>query len=434
MRLVASLLAFAITLPAFGNSAAVRAAETAFARAFADRDKAKFFSFVADDAVFLNALGTLRGKSEVVKGWSRFFDGGSEAPFSWGPERVEVMSGGTIGFSMGPIYDPRGRHAGYYTSVWQKQGDGSWKVILDGPGNPPAPLPQHAARLEEGDVTTPDGVKLHYRKLTSGPITIIAPLDFVFHEPLSQFADIATIITYDPRNRGRSSRAADEKTWTIEQDVRDLETLRAALKVEKFVPIGWSYFGKVVANYAAAHPERVARVVQLAPGANDVKGAPQAAQTETGVPAADVQALEAARSSGAGPREVCEAYWNVFAYGMVGDPRYASRFDTKASCATENEQNFRRTFEKLWPTIEASRLSDEELKKITMPVLVIHGTRDRNAHYDGARAWAASLPQARLVTVTNAAHAPWLDDPATVFGAIRQFIRGRWPRSSEKIR
>ena len=70
----------------------VRQAETGFAKAFADRDKTKFFSYVADDAVFMNALTTLRGKDAVVKRWSRFFDNVPVAPFSWGPERVEPRS------------------------------------------------------------------------------------------------------------------------------------------------------------------------------------------------------------------------------------------------------------------------------------------------------------------------------------------------------
>src|SRR5688572_16293121 len=78
----------------------VRQAEIGFARAFADRDKAKFFSYVANDAVFMNALNTLRGKQQVIDRWSRFFDNVPVAPFSWGPERVEVTADGKIGFSM----------------------------------------------------------------------------------------------------------------------------------------------------------------------------------------------------------------------------------------------------------------------------------------------------------------------------------------------
>ena len=336
MRITAAFLALALTLPAFGDAVEeVRQAETNFAKAFADRDKAKFFSFVAPDAVFISALGTLRGRDAIVARWSRMFDNVPVAPFSWGPERVEVTADGKIGFSMGPIYDPQGKHAGYYSSIWQKQADGSWKIIVDGPGNPPAPILQNAAKLEEGFVPTADGGKLYYRKLTGGPVTIIAPLDFVFHEPLQQFADIATIITFDPRNRGRSSRI---QPATIAKDVEDLETIRTALKVDKFVPLGWSYFGKVVAMYAAAHPEHVSRVIQLGPAANDMKQFPGGPEEDFGAPDEDVKAMEAMRQAGAAkekPAEFCDAWWKVVAYRMVGDPKHASRFD-RSFCSMEN--------------------------------------------------------------------------------------------------
>ena len=430
MRLLAAILALTLTIPALADAVEeVRQAETAFAKAFADRDKAKFFSYVAEDAVFMGAGGTLRGKQAIVARWSRFFEG-PVAPFAWGPERVEVVAGGKIGFSLGPVVDADGKFLSQFASVWQKQPDGTWKVVVDGPGHPTI---TDAPKLEEGFVTTPDGVKLHYRKLSNGnPVTIIAPLDFALYEPLSPFADMATVITYDGRSRARSS-VSDVKMLTIDQDVADLETVRAFFKADRFIPVGYSYLGKVVAMYAAAHPEHVARVIQLAPGANRFADMPAPEQGTFGAPEELVKKLEELRASKtASPREICEAYWRVGAYRMAGDPKHASRFDI-SSCAFENEQNFMQTFQHLWPTITASSLSAEELKKITMPVLVIHGNRDRNADYKGGRAWAASLPDARLVTVEGAAHGLWIDDPVAFYGSIRHFLRGEWPLGSEKI-
>ncbi|HEV7240365.1 MAG TPA: alpha/beta fold hydrolase [Thermoanaerobaculia bacterium] len=436
MKLAAALLTLALTVPTFADAIEeVRQAEIGFAKAFADRDKAKFFSYVADDAVFMGANNTLRGKQQVIDRWSRFFDNVPVAPFSWGPERVEITADGKVGFSMGPIYDAQLNHGGYYSSVWQKQGDGSWKVIIDGPGSPPAPLPQTAAKLEEGFVTTPDGVKLYYRKLGAGsPLTIIAPLDFVMHEPLQQFADVATIITYDLRNRGKSSRTTDVKTLTIEQDAVDLETVRAHFKVDKFIPVGFSYLGKVVAMYAAAHPERVARIIQLGPSANRMADFKRVQDHDFGASAEDVKKWQEMRAAGAmqkEPRAFCEMQGKVMNFYLVGNPARAS--SDVSFCALENEWpvNFAATFETLWPTIEKASLSADELKKITMPVLAIQGDKDRNAPYEGGKAWVAALPNARLVTVPGAAHVAWRDDPVAVFGAIRHFLRGEWPLGSE---
>jgi ketosteroid isomerase-like protein len=119
-------------------AANVKAAETAFAGAFADRDQARFFAFVADDATFLGPKATLSGKPKVIETWSGFFKD-AKAPFSWRPERVAVNAAGDIGLSVGPIFDPAGKQIGNFSSVWRKQADGSWKVIFDGPGAPVCP-------------------------------------------------------------------------------------------------------------------------------------------------------------------------------------------------------------------------------------------------------------------------------------------------------
>jgi ketosteroid isomerase-like protein len=116
----------------------VRDAEMAFAKAFADRDQAKFFAFVTDDANFLGPNRTLTGKAQVVEAWSRFFKDPA-APFSWKPERIAMNGPGDIGLSTGPVLDAAGKHVGNFSSVWQKQKDGSWKVIFDGPGGPVCP-------------------------------------------------------------------------------------------------------------------------------------------------------------------------------------------------------------------------------------------------------------------------------------------------------
>jgi pimeloyl-ACP methyl ester carboxylesterase/ketosteroid isomerase-like protein len=425
---LALLLTLTLTTPLLADAVEdVRQAEIGFAKAFADRDKERFFSYVAEDAVFLSALGTQRGKAQVIKAWSRFFDNTPVAPFRWGPERVEITANGTIGFSMGPIYDPRGQHAGYYSSIWQKQADGRWKVIVDGPGNPPAPVPENAVTVEEGFVAGDDGAKLYFRKMGRGPITLIAPLDFALHDSLRQFADIATVITYDLRGRAKSSKLETLESVSIQQDVRDLEAVRRHFNVEKFVPIGYSYLGKMVLLYAAAHPERVTRIVQLGPVGNTPIPPPQS--LDFGAPAADLEAWGRLRKDPNTPgRDLCLAQWKVMSYYMVGDPKNAADFEYASMCELENEWPSRvnAVFGKLMPTI-AEPMPQADIRKVTMPVLTIHGTADRNAGYEGGRTWAAELPDARLVTVPGAAHALWVDDPVTVWGALRHFLRGEWP-------
>jgi pimeloyl-ACP methyl ester carboxylesterase/ketosteroid isomerase-like protein len=429
VRLLATCLTLAVTLPVFADAVAeVRNAEIAFAKAFADRDKDRFFSFVADDATFLSIV-TLRGKAQVVERWSRFF-AGPEAPFSWTPERVSVSDDGTLGLSTGPVFGADGTHSGNYLSTWRKQKDGTWKILFDSNGPSPAVLPEHMPPFEEGFITTTDGARLYFRKIGAGRDTIIAPLDFVLHPFLRQLSDRATVITYDLRNRGRSSKVTDSATLSIDQDVMDLEAVRDHFKVDKFIPVGFSYLGKMVMLYAAQHPERVQKVIQLGPVANhEVQTEPAREVNDFGAPDEAIRKWEAMRATDAvtkTPKEFCLVQWEVFRYYLTGTPKGAARFDVKTNCDLELEWpvNFTRHMASHGPTIGKSAVSDPDLKKLTMPVLIVHGTKDRNAPFAGGEAWAASLSNARVVAVEGTAHAMWLDDPAVVFAAIRQFLRG----------
>jgi ketosteroid isomerase-like protein len=137
----ALLLAILFAAPLYsqrgGTSPAdqVRAAETAFAKSMADRNLPAFTALLADDTVFFGGKGVLRGKAAVAADWKRFFNGPA-APFSWSPAEVEVLESGTLGYSSGPVLDPQGNRIGTFNSVWQRQQDGSWKIVFD-KGCPP---------------------------------------------------------------------------------------------------------------------------------------------------------------------------------------------------------------------------------------------------------------------------------------------------------
>src|SRR5215475_5082538 len=103
------LLVLVLVLPASAEDRTeeVRATEIAFAKAFADRDAKKFFSYIADDAQFLGRRNTMHGKQEVIAGWSEFFKP-AVAPFRWQPDRVVTNATGDLGFTTGPVFDETG--------------------------------------------------------------------------------------------------------------------------------------------------------------------------------------------------------------------------------------------------------------------------------------------------------------------------------------
>ncbi|MBV8122955.1 MAG: nuclear transport factor 2 family protein [Paucibacter sp.] len=110
-------------------AAEVRSTELAFADAMARRDLVAFGEYVAVDAVFRGR--TLRqGRSAVIDAWKPYFTG-DRAPFSWSPDAVTVSADGHYGLSTGLVRDPAGKVEGRFTSIWRREADGHWRVIVD---------------------------------------------------------------------------------------------------------------------------------------------------------------------------------------------------------------------------------------------------------------------------------------------------------------
>ena len=115
----------------------VRAVEMAFAKAVMDDKPDAFAALLDEGAVFVSGKNVTRGKTAVVAGWKDFF--GPERPyFEWHPEVVELSADGNLGLSRGPwvirTQDNDGKYIeikGLYNSVWQRQADGSWRIIFD---------------------------------------------------------------------------------------------------------------------------------------------------------------------------------------------------------------------------------------------------------------------------------------------------------------
>ena len=108
----------------------VDAAERAFARSMAQRDHAAFTALLSEHAVFFGGKTVLQGKAAVAAGWRAFFDG-AEAPFSWEPDRVEVLGDGTLALSTGPVRNPAGVPIARFNSIWRLEAPGQWRVVFD---------------------------------------------------------------------------------------------------------------------------------------------------------------------------------------------------------------------------------------------------------------------------------------------------------------
>jgi len=105
-------------------------AERAFAKTMANRDHAAFSRFVSEEAVFFSGPSPLHGRQAVADFWKRFYEK-PQAPFSWEPDKVEVLASGTLALTTGPVHDPSGKLIGRFNSIWRQEAPGVWRVVFD---------------------------------------------------------------------------------------------------------------------------------------------------------------------------------------------------------------------------------------------------------------------------------------------------------------
>jgi ketosteroid isomerase-like protein len=117
---------------------AVRAADQEWLRVFAAKDLEKSVAFCTDDgSVLAPNVPIATGKEAIRKLFSGFF-ALPNLNISWQPAKVQVAKSGELGYTSGTYQmsfnDASGKlisDRGKYVTVWKRQGDGSWKVLLD---------------------------------------------------------------------------------------------------------------------------------------------------------------------------------------------------------------------------------------------------------------------------------------------------------------
>ena len=296
------------------------------------------------------------------------------------------------------------------------------------------------AQVTEGFVDTPDGVRLYYEKSGSGAKTLILPARLFLYPDFRTLDERFTVIAYDMRNRGRSELVVDGSLLTLEHDVSDLETVRQHFGVERFGTVGYSYLGKMVVLYALEHPGRVERIVQIGPVplALGTEYPPELRNDDTDSihdpgERAELRRLRAESFHLEQPQKYCELEWLFTRKELVGDPKDAEKIGP-GPCAMPNEwpTNLARHFFHHFGSMSRFDLSPSDVAALSLPVLTIHGTKDRNAPYGAGREWAEALPGARLLTLEGAAHQAWADRPELV-EAIRRFFEGVWPEGATEL-
>jgi proline iminopeptidase len=293
----------------------------------------------------------------------------------------------------------------------------------------------------QGYIQIDAGVRLFYETSGSndGGSTPLVVLNAIFM--LDDFKYLSRgrrLIGIDLRNRGRSDFITDaSKLRGVEQDVDDIEVVRHHFDVDKIDLIAHSYAGVIPILYAIKYPDHVRRIVQIgAVQPNQATKYSSELMNADGVLHqffANAQELQKQWQS-LEPQEFCRKFWTILRPIYVANPADADKLERLARCDLETELNLMSYWTAvLQPSLNRLQFTTETVAHMKSPVLVVHGTKDRSSPYGAGRDWAKLLPDARLLTVQNVAHMPWIEAPEQVLPAIEAFLDGAWPNEAEAL-
>lgn len=245
--------------------------------------------------------------------------------------------------------------------------------------------------------------KLYYESISNGPETIVVlhggpglAHDYMRPE-WDRLAASARVIYYDQNGCGKSGRVPP---YGWRSHVEDLDRLLSALAPEKRIVLAGSSWGTLLAlAYTYDHPERVKALILSGVPFGSGRSAHQSSTDWVPPSRARLDSVNRGLPVGPGtPRPPLE-------------PRLQQRI--KEDCADVGMIIGESLHDALWL---------RQLEKITAPALIIHGSNPDQEPGDGGPWLATKLPNAKLVTIQDAGHDPWLDQPNAFFSAANSFV------------
>jgi uncharacterized protein (TIGR02246 family) len=117
----------------------LKANEAKWNRAYAEHDAAALASNYAPDAALANPGSALVTGADAIAKETASFAADPSLKVAFASDRIQVAQSGDLAYTRGhytlTMTDPATRQPvdsrGSYLTVWQKQGDGSWKAVED---------------------------------------------------------------------------------------------------------------------------------------------------------------------------------------------------------------------------------------------------------------------------------------------------------------
>ncbi len=272
-----------------------------------------------------------------------------------------------------------------------------------------------------------NGVQIHYAVRGSGPALIAHSggpgMDARFWDDFARIDDFVTIVMIHPRGSGLSGPAAGE-AYLLPDYAADVEALRLHLGLDKPILMGWSHGGMVAMQFASTYPDALSKLILVDTSAyfgeflSDIEGAVQEFKNEPWFE----KSFAALKAEWAGEYRLDEDMRRLWAEEMKF---YFKQFDERAQAYHERTKDLPvriaplKTFnDKEAPTMDLR----PQLKKITVPTLVIVGRHDFITNVAMAEEMVKYIPNAQLEIFEDSGHFALVEEPEKFYRVIKQFV------------
>jgi class 3 adenylate cyclase len=250
-------------------------------------------------------------------------------------------------------------------------------------------------------------VNIAYQTMGEGPVDIVvvpgivSHIEFLHELPgytsfLRRLATFARVTTFDKRGQGLSDRVSDVPS--LEHRVDDFRAIMESTGSQRAVLLGFSEGSPMSAFFAAAHPERVSRLVLFG-------GFAKSWATDEGI-------LQRVKLWGTG--SMIKGVSPSEATNKEAVSRMAKFERLSASPGTI------RAYMALNRMIDVTAI----LPTVRVPTLVLHRRTDALVPIERGRELAALIPEAKFIEYPDGDHLPWTGDVEAVVGDIREFVTG----------
>jgi proline iminopeptidase len=226
------------------------------------------------------------------------------------------------------------------------------------------------------------------------------------------------LVYFDHRGQGRSAKG-DPATYTLDENVEDMEALRQHLGLGPIASIGTSYGGMVAMAHAIRYPDSVSHLVLIVTAAHGgFIARAKAIVQERGTPE---------------QQRVCDMLWagelntveRLQHYYAVMGPMYSRKYDAVAAAATRGRgthspEPLNRAF------APGGFLHNYDLRpqlgKIAAPTLILAGRHDWICAPEFSEEIQSLIPGSQLQVFEESSHSIRMDEPQAMIDAITKFV------------